>query len=282
MSKTTRRDFIKFAGLGAAVSLSSSIQARANPEQEKVFKRKKELNLGMASYSFRQFGLEETLAMTKRLGLRRIAFKSVHLPLESTEEQIKAVSEKVRQQGLELYGCGVVYMQNEGEVEQAFKYAKTAGMKVIIGAPNLELLDFVNKKAQEFDIRLAIHNHGPDDKLYPTPESVYEKVKNFDTRLGLCLDVGHTQRAGLEPSESARKFALRLYDIHIKDVTASSKEGTSIEVGRGVVDIPKLLTTLLKMNYSGTVALEYEKDEKDPLPGAAESIGYIRGVLAML
>lgn len=282
MSKTTRRDFIKFAGLAAALTLSSSIKARANPEQEKAFQRKKTLNLGLASYSFRQFSLEETLAMTKRLGLRRIAFKSVHLPLESTEDQIKAASEKVRQQGLELYGCGVVYMQNEGEVERAFKYAKAATMKVIIGAPSLELLDFVNKKVKEFDIKLAIHNHGPDDKLYPTPESVYEKIKGFDPRLGLCLDVGHTQRAGLDPSECARKFALRLHDVHIKDVTAPSKEGTSVELGRGVVDIPKLLATLLKLNYSGTVALEYEKDEKDPLPGAAESIGYIRGVLAML
>ncbi len=282
MSITTRRNFIKLAGLGAAVSLSSSIQARVIPGQEKAVRGKKTLNLGMASYSFRQFNLEETLAMTKRLGLRRIALKSFHLPLESSEEQIKAVSEKIRQRGLELYGCGVVYMQNEGEVERAFKYARAAGMKVIIGAPNVELLDFVNKKVQEFDIRVAIHNHGPDDKLYPTPESVYEKIKNFDPRLGLCLDVGHTQRAGLNPSESARKFALRLFDVHIKDVTASSKEGTSIEVGRGVVDIPKLLGTLLELNYSGTVALEYEKDEKDPLPGAAESIGYIRGVLAML
>jgi inosose dehydratase len=282
MSKTTRRDFIKFAGLGAALSLSSSIRARANPGQEKSVREKKTLNLGMASYSFRQFNLEETLAMTKRLGLRRIALKSFHLPLESTEEQIKAVSEKVREQGLELYGCGVVYMRDEGEAERAFKYAKAAGIKVIIGSPSLELLGFINKKVQEFDISVAIHNHGPDDKLYPTPESVYEKVKNFDSRLGLCLDVGHTQRAGLDPSECARKFALRLLDVHIKDVTASSKEGTSVEVGRGVVDIPKLLATLLKLNYPGTVALEYEKDEKDPLPGAAESVGFIRGVLAML
>ncbi len=282
MSRTTRRDFIKLTGLAAAASLRPFVKSRANYGQEKVIQEKKTLNLGLASYSFRQFSLEETLAMTNRLGLRRIALKSIHLPLESSEAEIKAAAEKVRQRGLDLYGCGVVYMQNEKEVEQAFSYARTAGMKVIIGVPNHELLDFVNKKVQEFDIKLAIHNHGPGDKLYPTPESVYEKVKDFDHRLGLCLDVGHTQLAGFDPSESARKFARRLFDIHIKDVTASSQEGTSIEVGRGVVDIPKFLQTLLKLSYSGTVALEYEKDEKDPLPGASESIGYIRGVLAVL
>jgi sugar phosphate isomerase/epimerase len=270
------------AGAGAAVSLSSFIEVRANSEQKKATQKIKALNLGMASYTFRRFSLEETLVMTKRLGLRRIAFKDFHLPLKSSEAEINAVSKRVRDANFELYGCGVVYMENETEVEQAFKYARAAGMKVIIGVPSHELLNSVNKKVQEFDIKLAIHNHGPEDKRYPTPESVYEKIRGLDPRLGLCLDIGHAQRAGLDPSECAKKFAERLLDVHIKDVTASSKEGMSIEVGRGVVDIPKFLQTLLKLDYSGTVALEYEKDENDPLPGAAESIGYIRGVLAVL
>jgi len=282
MSKITRREFIKLAGPGAAVSLSTFIEARANYGQKKALQKIKTLNLGMASYTFRHFSLEETLAMTKRLGLRRIAFKDFHLPLKSSEAEINAISKRVREAGFELYGCGVVYMQNETEVEQAFKYARAAGMKVIIGVPSHELLNSVDKKVQEFDIKLAIHNHGPEDKRYPTPESVYEKIRNLDPRLGLCLDIGHAQRAGLDPSECAKKFADRLLDVHIKDVTASSKEGTSVEVGRGVIDIPKFLQTLLKLDYSGVVALEYEKDENDPLPGAAESIGYIRGVLAAL
>ena len=220
--------------------------------------------------------------MTRRMGLARISLKSVHLPLESTVQEIQGALAKVKAAGLDLYAGGVIYMRNEKEVQQAFDYAKAAGMRIIVGVPNHELLDLVNQKAQEFDIRLAVHNHGPGDKLFPTPESVYQKIRGLDPRLGLCLDIGHTQRSAADPAAAAEQFFDRLIDVHIKDVTASSAEGGPIEVGRGVIDIPKFLQTLLKLGYTGTVSLEYEKDEKDPLPGAAESIGYIRGALAAI
>jgi len=283
MGKTTRRDFIRLTGLGvAAASLSPVLEGSIKIPQKKYEKAHKRLKFGMASYTFRKFNLEDTLAMTKRLGLETIAFKSFHLALESTENEIKAVAERVKAAGLELYGCSVVYMQNEEEVYRTFNYAKAAGMKVIVGVPNHELLDLVNKKVQEFDIQMAIHNHGPGDKLYPTPESAYQKIKNLDPRIGLCLDIGHTQRSGIDPSESAEKFADRLLDVHIKDVTATSKEGRPVEVGRGVIDIPKFLRTLLKLNYKRIVSFEYEKDADDPLPGAAESLGYVKGVLSVI
>ncbi len=173
-------------------------------------------------------------------------------------------------------------MKNEQEVQQAFDYAKAAGMQIIVGVPNHELLGLVHQKVQEYDIRMAIHNHGPTDKLYPTPESIVEKIKELDPRIGLCLDIGHTQRSAVDPAAAAEQFFDRLLDVHIKDVTASSAEGGAIEVGRGVIDIPKFLRTLIRLGYAATVSLEYEKDQKDPLPGAAESIGYIRGALAAI
>ena len=283
MRITTRRNFIRLAGIGiAATSLSPVIEASPKSRKAKAKKDQKRLKLGMASYTFRKFNLEDTLAMTKRLGLQRIAFKSFHLPLESTEDEIKAVAEKVKAAGLELYGCGVVYMQNKEEVHRAFMYARAAGMKVIIGVPNPDILDLVNKKVQETNIILAIHNHGPDDKLYPTPESAYKKIKNLDPRMGLCIDIGHTQRAGVDPSESAEMFQDRLFDVHIKDVSAASREGQTVEIGRGVIDIPKFLRTLLRINYKGAVSFEFEKDADDPLPGVAESVGYVRGVLSVI
>lgn len=289
MGKTTRRNFIKSAGIGVAVaSLSPMIKASdknaENPDTStfKFEEKLRRLNLGMASYTFREFPLEDTLKMTKRLGLERIAFKSFHLPLESTDEEIKAVAEKTRAAGLDLYGCGVVYMQTEDEVERAFHYAKTAGMRIIIGAPNPELLITVNKMVNKYNIKVAIHNHGPEDKDFPTPESAYLKIKDLDPRIGLCIDIGHTQRAGVDPSESALKFADRLHDVHIKDVTVATKEGKTIEIGHGVIDIPKFLRTLIKLDYKGSVSFEFEKDGKDPLPGVAESVGYVRGVLASI
>jgi inosose dehydratase len=283
MTRLSRRHFLRTGVLGtmaAAFNLGritpAPIPDQASKEGEAMF------GLGMASYTFREFSLERTIEMTKRLALPRIVLKSMHLPLENQAAEVAASAEKVKAAGLDLYGCGVVYMTTEAEVEQAFRYAQAAGMRMIIGVANPGLLGLVEKKARETDIRLAIHNHGPEDKLYPTPGSVYEKIKNLEPRLGLCIDVGHTLRAGIEPSEAAEKFADRLLDIHIKDVTAASKDGQTIEMGRGVIDIPRFIRTLKKIQYKGTLAFEFEKDGNDPLPGVAESVGYLRGVLASL
>ena len=282
MSKFNRRNFIKTAGLGITSSLLLPEKARS---RSRIFSRKEmgmPFSLGMASYSFREFTLKETIAMTQRLGLKRIALKSFHLPLESSETEVKEMADYIRKEGLDLYGCGVVYMKTKEEVQSAFQYAKAGGMGLIIGVPNHELLNLVSKKVDEFNIKLAIHNHGPGDKLYPTLKSAYERIKDLDPRLGLCLDMGHAQRSGIDPSEAAVKFSDRLLDVHLKDVTASSHEGGPIEMGRGVIDIVKFIRMLVKLDYTGTASFEYEKDGKDPLPGAAESVGYVRGIIAAL
>jgi sugar phosphate isomerase/epimerase len=282
--RQTRRQFVQMAA-AAAASVSSGTAARLlaqnEPSQSKLAD-KIPFNLGLASYSLRKFNLDQTLAMTKRVGLKYIAFKSFHLPLESTQAEIQESIAKVKEAGLELYGGGVIYMNTQDEVNRAFDYAKAAGMKIIIGAPQHELLPLVNKKVQEYDIKLAIHNHGPGDKIYPTPASVYEKIKDLDKRIGLCDDIGHTQRSGVNPSESATEFADRLLDVHIKDVSQATAKGGGVEVGRGVIDIPGYLKTLIKIGYKGVLAFEYEKDADDPLPGLAESIGYVKGVMAAI
>jgi len=281
MKKTNRRNFIKLSGMGLASAAlwangcsSEKAQKQGTPDGF--------LKLGMASYTFREFPLEEAIAMTRRLDLRWISLKSFHLPLESTEQEIKEAAEKVRASGLDLYGGGVIYMSSEQEVERAFLYARAAGIKIIIGVPGHELLGLVEEKVKEFDIKLAIHNHGPTDKLYPTPGSAYERIKGLDSRVGICLDIGHTQRAGVDPSEAAERYKDRLLDVHIKDVTRADKDGTTIELGRGVIDIPRFLKTLLDIRYQGCAALEFEKDGKDPLPGAAESIGFVNGVMSVI
>lgn len=278
MENQNRRSFLQIGAAGlAALSATGHVQATAA-----AGKKSKALTLGMASYTFRKFPLDQALAMTRRLGLEKIAFKSMHLPLDSSPEQIAQVIQKAKAAGLDVYGCGVVYMNTEAEVQQAFDYAKAAGMKTIIGVPKHELLNATEARIKQYDIRVAIHNHGPSDKLYPTPESVYEKIKGRDPRMGLCIDVGHTQRSGIEPAKAVKDFADRVLDIHVKDVSAATPQGSTVEIGRGVVDIPALLTALIGIKYNGVVALEYEKDDNDPLPGSAESIGYLRGVLSVL
>ena len=202
--------------------------------------------------------------------------------MESTKEEIAEAVAKVEKAGLKLYGGGVIYMNDVDEVNRAFEYARQAGMETIIGVPKHELLGMVNEKVKQYDIQVAIHNHGPGDEVYPTPESAYERIKGLDKRIGLCLDIGHTQRSGVDPSESAERFAERVLDVHIKDVSESTGDGTTVEIGRGVIDIPKFIRTLVKIKYGGIVSFEYEKDGKDPLAGVAESVGYVRGVMASI
>lgn len=282
-SPQSRRRFLQVTTLGAAAALSGIPGSTARPVQAADTKSgTAKLKLGLASYTLRKFDLDQTLAMTQRVGLKYIAFKSFHLPLDSSPNHIKEVVRKVKDAGLELYGGGVIYMRNEDEVRRAFDYAKTAGMKTIIGVPAHDLLPLVDRMVKQYDINVAIHNHGPGDKVYPIPASAYEKIKNLDKRIGLCNDIGHTCRAGVDPSVSVENYADRLHDIHIKDVSAAVRQGHTVEVGRGVIDIPKFLRTLVKIDYAGVVSFEYEKDENDPLPGLAESVGYVRGVLASI
>ena len=277
----SRNEFLKLMGLGfsGAAFLNTSTHASVTSG---VATQAESLTLGLASYTFHEFGLDEAIAMAQRVGLTSIALKSMHLPLDSSPEEIKAAAEKIKSAGLTLYGAGVIYMKTPEEVDQAFEYAQQAGMKVIIGVPNYELLEQVNQKVQEYDIKLAIHNHGPGDDVYPSPTTAYEKVKDLDPRMGLCIDIGHTQRIGEDPSELAEKYQDRLFDVHLKDVTTSTGEGVPLEVGRGIIDIPRFLRTLEKINYTGVVAFEYEKDGDDPLAGLAESVGYVRGVLTVI
>ena len=283
MTALGRREFLKSSTLGMmAASFDAGRKGPVYPDSNETGGKAIRFGLGLASYTLREFNLEQTIDMTKRLALGKIILKSMHLPLESPEADVAAAAQKVRAAGLDLYGCGVVYMTNEAEVEQGFRYARAAGLRMIIGVPNPELLGLVEKKVKEFDIALAIHNHGPEDKLYPTPASAYERITKLDSRVGLCIDIGHTMRAGVDPSEAAQRCAGRLLDFHVKDVTSAAKEGDTIEMGRGVIDIPKFVRTIIKLGFPGTLAFEFEKDGSDPLPGLAESVGYLRGVLAAL
>jgi inosose dehydratase len=275
----TRRKFLKLAGAGVLATGASSFYAL--PGQQAT--GEKEINtftIGMAGFTFREFTVEKIIEMMQRIGIRNISLKDFHMPMNSTQDQINTVLTKFKIAGINVYTVGVIYMKTLESVDQAFEYAKMAGVKMIIGAPNYELLPYVEKKIKSYDFKMAIHNHGPDNPLYPNATDIWNHIKDLDSRIGICIDIGHTTRDGQDPSTDILKFKSRIYDIHIKDVDKASKEGKTIEMGRGIIDIPKLVDTLRKIKYSGSCSLEFEKDMKDPLPGIAESIGYFRGVMA--
>jgi inosose dehydratase len=276
-----RRSFLKLTGLGIAAATVPGL-ASATVSQSESSKSAFSFQLGVASYSFREFSQEQALDMTLRCGINRISFKSMHLPLDSNTETIKKAVALCKEKGITLYGGGVIYMKTKEEVDQAFEYAKAAGMEMIIGVPNHELLDYVEGKVKEYNIKVAIHNHGPGDLVYPSAESAYVLIKNRDKRMGLCIDIGHTKRIGRDPEQDLKDFFDRVFDVHIKDVTKAEKDGTTCIIGHGVINFPSFLKSVIKLGYKGTLALEYEAEGKDPLPGMMESFGYVRGVLAML
>lgn len=273
----TRNEFLKLVGLsGLATLTTGSIPAAATNVQST------DLRLGLASYTLRKFKLDEVIRMTKRVGLTNIALKDMHMPLNSSVEEIKKISSQIRSAGLNLYGAGVIYMKTAQEVENAFAYASHAGLEMIIGVPNHELLSLANEQVKKYNIKLAIHNHGPGDKLYSSVNDVYNKIKDLDKRIGFCIDIGHVQRIKENPIAMIEKYKDRLYDMHMKDVNKDTSDGVPVEIGRGIIDIPGVIKALNKIKYTGTVAFEYEKDGDDPLAGLAESVGYVRGIMKMV
>ncbi|MCU0473238.1 MAG: sugar phosphate isomerase/epimerase [Bacteroidales bacterium] len=277
----SRRHFLKLSGTGilaaGATSLYGSTLSSLPPKKSTV---PDTFSIGMAGYTFKNFNVEKTIEMMGKAGVRYLSLKDFHMPLNSTQEQISAVLQKFKDAGIEVYTVGVIYMKTRESVDQAFAYAKMAGVKMIVGAPEYQLLPDVEKRIKEYDIRLAIHNHGPDNPLYPNATDIWNHISNLDPRIGICIDIGHTTRDGQDPSVDIMRYKSRIFDVHIKDVDKAAKEGKTIEMGRGIIDIPKVVATLRKIKYSGKCSLEFEKDMNDPLAGIAESIGYFKGVIA--
>jgi sugar phosphate isomerase/epimerase len=243
------------------------------PETGEKFK------IGMAGYTYLKFDIDKTLETLKRADVHFLCIKDFHLPLNSTDEQIKVFQAKLLAQRITGYAVGPIYMKSEAEIDRAFAYAKRVGVNLIIGVPNYDLLPYVDKKVKEYGFNYAIHLHGPDIATYPDAEDVWNHVKDLDPRIGMCLDIGHDTRNGKDPVMDLKKYISRVFDIHIKDVTGTTKLGYSLEIGRGVINFPAFVKMLRKVGYSGVCSLEHEKDMNDPFMGIAESIGYFRGVI---
>ena len=270
---SSRRLFI-IQSLLAAASVPCSIKGTAQGiPSEPAFP------IGIAGYTFYRIDIQSAIRMMQRLGVQHLSLKDIHLPLNSSDEVIKSTIAQFSAAGIQVYAVGVIYMKSKEAVDLAFRYAGQAGVTMIVGVPDYDLLDYCEQKVKQTNIRLAIHNHGPKDPLYPGPGDAYNRIKNRDQRMGLCIDIGHAIRAGVLPQKAVIDYQDRLMDLHIKDVTLATNEGVAIEMGRGVINFPALVRALKKINYRGICSIEYEKDMQDPLPGIAESLGYFRAML---
>jgi sugar phosphate isomerase/epimerase len=283
--KNSRRQFFKKAGasmlalgVGSSFPTSGVLAADASfePRKPELFK------IGIAGWTFWKMKLEPALDEMEKAGVHYLCIKNFHLPYDATPDQIAEFHAKLKAKGVTGDEVGPVNMKSEAEVDQMFEYAKRVGVKVIAAVPTYEMLPYVNKKVKEFDMKVAIHNHGIGDQLYPSLKSIYDKVKDLDVRIGMCHDIGYTRQLGFDPAAETIKYANRIHDIHLKDIDSEGKDMKDVPVGRGIIDMPAFVKALRKIKYSSTVHLEYEKDPTDNLAGITESIGYFRGVIAGL
>jgi sugar phosphate isomerase/epimerase len=277
-----RRRFVQ-AGVLTAASLAVSSARTIALEPRAASGKPSPIKLGLASYTFRNFSRAQLIAYMKQLNLTELNAKDVkdHLPADPQGEAAALADYSAN--GIKLHAIGAVYFRkNEDEdVRAQFEYAKRAGIGVIVaGDPTPETLPRIEKFVREYDIRIAIHNHGPEDKVWPSPMNVLKAVEGMDPRMGCCIDVGHCVRAGTDVVEAVRAAGPRLFNMHMKDLTNFTDKDSQVAVGDGKLPFREIFEALIAIRYPGFVDLEYEVHADDPMPGVIASFAYMRGVLA--
>lgn len=250
--------------------------------------------IGVAGYTFCKKSLDETLEIMKKVDAHYLCVKDFHLKYNANDAEIAAFKEKCAKYGVVPYGLGPLYTKDVAQLRPYFEFAKRMGVKVVVGVPyeptdvkdtwnkrkgSRNQLEEIDRLVKEFDIRYAIHNHGPSSpNMYPNVAYGWELVKDLDPRVGFCMDVGWEYGCGDDPVETIRKHGDRIHDIHLKNFEVGKPNGCAIPLPRGKIDYVKVFTALAEAGYTGVCSLEYERDFNDNIVGIAESIGYARGV----
>jgi len=283
MNQLSRRTFLRSTVLtGAAISAGVPLAAGAvAPAQAPAGAMP--IHLGLASYTFREFTRIQLIRYMKQLEMNALNCKDVvdHLPTDPTEEATAVAAYTAA--GIKLHAAGAIYFpkDEDDDIRAKFEYCKRAGIGVIVaGDPSPASLPRVERFVKQYDMRIAIHNHGPEDKLWQSPLDILKLIENMDPRIGCCIDVGHTVRAGTDIVDAIHQVGPRLFNMHMKDLTDFTSKESQVAVGRGKMPIRAIFEALIATHYEGFVDLEYEVHGDDPMPGVTESFAYMRGVLA--
>jgi len=276
MTSPTRRSF-----LGTAAALPAVAAASTHPADGSGPHHWTDLKLAVATYSLRKFSRSAAIDIVRGLGIKYVNVKSFHMPYYLSADDLKAARAEFARAGLEIVAGGNISLKSDdpSELEQYFKYAVAAGMPVMVCAPKHSNLGHIEKLAIKYDRKMAIHNHGPEDKFFPAPSDVMKHVKDMDPRMGLCVDIGHAVRTGADILEEIDGAWDRVYDFHVKDLTDFTKKESRVDVGDGKMPIADIFKMLKKRKYEGVVGLEYEVVADHPQLGMAKSFSYMRGVL---
>ncbi len=240
------------------------------------------IRLGVASYSLREFPRDYLIQAVRELGTPYVNIKSFHQPYESSPEELVAGRRAFESAGLQIVGGGTITLQqdDDDDIRGYFEYARLSGMPLMVIAPTAQTLPRIERFVREYDIEVAVHVHGPTDAHFPGPQDVLPVIEDMDPRVGVCVDVGHTARTGIDLVEVLDMCGDRALDIHMKDLRDLTSRASQCIVGEGRIPVPAIFRQLEKMSYGGYVNLEYEIDADDPLPGMKQSFAYMRGVIA--
>src|SRR6204780_588597 len=249
-----RRDFIRSGALAAAAFAASSDVFALAGERPAALEASP-VRLGLASYTFRNFSRAQMIGFMKQLKVFALNAKDVkdHLPLDPQQEATALADYAAA--GVRLHAAGAIYFtkDEDADIRSKFEYCKRAGIAVIVaGDPTPETLPRLEKFAKEFDIRIAIHNHGPEDRLWRSPLDVLKAVHGMDPRIGCCIDVGHAARAGTDVVQAIREAGPRLFNLHMKDLTSLQSKESQVAVGDGILPVRAMFAALIATRYEAS------------------------------
>ncbi len=278
MSCHSRRDFLRASGL-ATVGLAVGARSEGceSPSPGLVTSP---LDLGIATYSLRELSRADAIAGIRAIGAKYASVKSFHLPYEASPDELRSGAKEFRDAGIEIVSGGVIYLQQDDDdhIRRHFEYARNCGMPLMVIGPTRATLPRIERFVKEYDIAVAIHNHGPEDEHFPAPSDAMGAIRQMDPRVGICVDLGHTARTGANVVDEVAACGGRLLDVHIKDLRDLLDGASQCEVGNGAMPVAAIFRQLLSMGYKGKVNLEYEIDANDPVPGMRRSFAFLRGV----
>ena len=263
----SRRQF-----LASAAALAAAVPAGAAQAQNDPFGG---FRVSIQSYTFRNFNLEQALRRTADLGVRYIELFRGHLPTTSTEAQLKAAKNLMREHNVTPIAFGVeAFTRNNDANRRLFEFARNLGVRYLSADPDPDSFDSLDRLVREFDIAIAIHPHGPSGRnlhRWYSAEVILPAVRGHDRRIGTCLDTGHLIRCAqapfnrrIDPAQQVRAMGARNFGLHLKD--HDNKRREDVVFGRGVLDVPAVLRALREARFQGYLSIEYEAHEDNPSP----------------
>jgi sugar phosphate isomerase/epimerase len=239
--------------------------------------------VGLQSYTCRNMNFDQMVEFAVKHKLKYIQVIGNHINPEGPMEETKRKKAILDEKGLVCYTFGVTgtYMEPEKN-RRLFEFAKLMGCKIIVVEPrDFRILDNLEALAKEYDIKVAIHNHGITS-LYGNPLVVKTLIGHRDPRVGVCLDVGHVTGSGFDAAKIFKDYNGRVFDIHLKDKKVERSEGgkeviLDVEIGTGQSNFKGLFQELKKANWQGVMAIETDNATyaKSPEPYVQAAIAYV-------